>query len=217
VIVAIDGPAGAGKSSVARAAAAALGFAHMDTGAMYRALTLAALDEGLDVTDRDLLDAFVASMDVSLDDNSVTIGGRDVTAMLRMAEVTDAVPRIAAEPQVRAALVPLQRRLAERRDIVVEGRDIGTVVFPDAEIKIYLTASPIERARRRTRQMGLAEDDGTIEEMAADIGARDTTDATRDVSPLLQAEGSRRIDSSDMTLEEVVAAVVELVERRAGS
>lgn len=217
MIVAIDGPAGAGKSSVARAAAAALGFAHMDTGAMYRALTLAALDEGLDVTDRDLLDAFVASMDVSLDDNSVTIGGRDVTAMLRTPEVTDAVPRIAAEPQVRAALVPLQRRLAERRDIVVEGRDIGTVVFPDAEIKIYLTASPIERARRRTRQMGLAEDDGTIEEMAADIGARDTTDATRDVSPLLQAEGSRRIDSSDMTLEEVVAAVVELVERRAGS
>lgn len=217
MIVAIDGPAGAGKSSVARAAAAALGFAHMDTGAMYRALTLAALDEGLDVTDRDLLDAFVASMDVSLDDNSVTIGGRDVTAMLRTAEVTDAVPRIAAEPQVRAALVPLQRRLAERRDIVVEGRDIGTVVFPDAEIKIYLTASPIERARRRTRQMGLAEDDGTIEEMAADIGARDTTDTTRDVSPLLQAEGSRRIDSSDMTLEEVVAAVVELVERRAGS
>lgn len=217
MIVAIDGPAGAGKSSVARAAAAALGFAHMDTGAMYRALTLAALDEGLDVTDRDLLDAFVASMDVSLDDNSVTIGGRDVTAMLRTPEVTDAVPRIAAEPQVRAALVPLQRRLAERRDIVVEGRDIGTVVFPDAEIKIYLTASPIERARRRTRQMGLAEDDGTIEEMAADIGARDTTDTTRDVSPLLQAEGSRRIDSSDMTLEEVVAAVVELVERRAGS
>lgn len=213
MIVAIDGPAGAGKSSVARAAADALGFAHMDTGAMYRALTLAALEDGLDISDRSLLDAFVASMDVSLDDNSVTIDGRDVTTRLRTPEVTEAVPRIAAEPRVREALVPLQRRLAERRDIVVEGRDIGTVVFPDAEIKVYLTASPIERARRRTRQLGLAEDVETIEEMASDISARDTTDATREASPLVQAEGSHRIDSSDMTLEEVVAAVVELVEQ----
>ena len=217
MIVAIDGPAGAGKSSAARAVAEALGFAHMDTGAMYRAVTLAALEGGLDVADRELLDEFVASMDVSLDDNSVIVEGKDVTSMLRTAEVTEAVPRVAAEPQVRAALVPLQRRLAASRDIVVEGRDIGTVVFPDAEIKIYLTASPTERAVRRTRQLGLEEDAGTIQEMAADIRARDTTDATREVSPLLQAEGSHRIDSSDMTLDEVVHAVVQLVERGMGS
>jgi cytidylate kinase len=214
VIVTIDGPAGAGKSSAARAAAEALGFAHLDTGAMYRAVTLAALRDGLDLGDRSRLDAFVASMDVSLDDNTLTIDGLDVTAQLRSAEVTEAVPRVASESHVRAALVPLQRRLAQRRDIVVEGRDIGTVVFPHAEVKVYLTASPIERALRRTRQLGLAEDPGTIEEMAAEIGSRDTVDATRDVSPLQQAEGSHRIDSSDMTLDQVVATIVSLVEQR---
>ena len=213
MIVAIDGPAGAGKSSAARAVAEALGFAHMDTGAMYRALTLAALD-GLDIDDREALDRFVASMDVSLEDNAVTIDGIDVTSRLRSPEVTEAVARVAAEPHVRAALVPLQQRLAEQRDIVVEGRDIGTVVFPGAEVKVYLTASPTERARRRTRQLGLAEDTDTIEEMAAEISSRDTTDATRDVSPLQQAEGSHRIDSSDMTLDEVVAAIVALVAGR---
>lgn len=214
MIVAIDGPAGAGKSSAARAVAEALGFAHMDTGAMYRALTLAALEHGLDIDDREELDRFVASMDVSLEDNAVTIDGIDVTSQLRSPEVTEAVARVAAEPHVRAALVPLQQRLAEQRDIVVEGRDIGTVVFPGAEVKVYLTASPTERARRRTRQLGLAEDTDTIEEMAAEISSRDTTDATRDVSPLQQAEGSHRIDSSDMTLDEVVAAIVALVAGR---
>lgn len=213
MIVAIDGPAGAGKSSAARAVAKELGFAHMDTGSMYRALTLAALRHGLDIDDRDVLDRFVASMDVSLEDNAVTIDGVDVTPQLRSPEVTEAVARVAAEPQVRAALVSLQQRLAERRDIVVEGRDIGTVVFPHAEVKVYLTASPMERALRRTRQLGLAEDTDTIEEMAAEISARDTTDATRDVSPLQQAQGSHRIDSSDMTLDEVVAAIVAIVDR----
>lgn len=217
MIVAIDGPAGAGKSTASRAVAQALGFAHMDTGAMYRAVTLAALRDGLDIGDRASLDAFVASMDVSLDDNSLTIDGTDVTSRLRSAEVTQAVARVASQPQVRAALVPLQRRLAQRRDIVVEGRDIGTVVFPDAEIKVYLTASPTERALRRTRQLGLDEDTDTIEEMAADIHSRDTTDATREVSPLQQAHGSRLIDSSDMTLDEVVAAIVALVEQDGGS
>ena len=215
MIVAIDGPAGAGKSSAARAVARALGFAHMDTGSMYRALTLAALKHDLDIDDRDVLDRFVASIDVSLEDNAVTIDGVDVTSQLRSPEVTEAVARVAAEPHVRAALVPLQQRLAERRDIVVEGRDIGTVVFPQAEVKVYLTASPTERALRRTRQLGLAEDTDTIEEMAAEISARDTTDATRDVSPLQQAEGSHRIDSSDMTLDEVVDAIVALVDRSA--
>ena len=183
---------------------------------MYRAVTLATLEDELDVSDGAALDRFVASLDISLDDNSVSIAGRDVTQLLRTPDVTDAVARVAAEPQVRAALVPLQQRLAQRRDIVVEGRDIGTVVFPDAEIKVYLTASPMERALRRTRQLELDEDADTIREMADDISLRDATDATRDVSPLTQAAGSHRIDSSDMTLDEVVSAVVALVRGESG-
>lgn len=214
MILAIDGPAGAGKSSAARAVAQALGFAHMDTGAMYRALTLATLDDGLDITDQDTLDRFVASMDVSLDDNAVSVGGVDVTAHLRDARVTEAVAKVAADPKVRAALVPLQRRLAERGDIVVEGRDIGTVVFPEADVKVYLTAAPGQRALRRTRQLGLNEDEGTLDELETEIRSRDETDATREISPLQQAHNAHRIDSTDMTLEDVVRAIVELVGTR---
>lgn len=215
MIVAIDGPAGAGKSTTARAVAEALGFAHMDTGAMYRALTLAALDTALDLADRARLDEFVARMDVSLDDNTLTVDGTDVTSRLREPEITDAVARAAARPDVRAALVPLQRRLAERRDIVVEGRDIGTVVFPEAEVKVYLTATPAERARRRTRQLGLECDDDTVA-VEQDMAARDETDATREVSPLQQAPGAHRIDSTTMSLDQVVDAVVALVHQAGG-
>jgi cytidylate kinase len=211
MIVAIDGPAGAGKSSAAKAAAAALAFAHMDTGAMYRAVTLAVLRGTLDITDRTQLDAFVRSMDVALEDNSVTVDGDDVTPELRTAEVTDAVARVAATPEVRAALVPLQRRLAASRDIVVEGRDIGTVVFPEADVKVYLTASPAERAVRRTRQLGLEIDPSVVGEQEQDIRSRDEFDATRETSPLQQAATARRIDSTHMTLDEVVDAIVELV------
>ena len=214
MIVAIDGPAGAGKSSAARAVADALGFAHMDTGAMYRALTRAALAGQLDTDDVEDLSRFVSSMDVSFSDSSVTVDGEDVTAGLRTVEVTQAVARVAAEPLVRTALVPLQRRLVHGRDVVVEGRDIGTVVFPDAEVKVYLTASPAQRAVRRARQLGLAEDTEAIEGLAADIRERDRTDATRESSPLQQADDAVRLDSTDLTLEEVVAAIVGLVRGR---
>lgn len=215
MIVAIDGPAGAGKSSTARAVAEALGFAHMDTGAMYRALTRAVLDNGLDTEDAEGLRRFVSSMDLRFDDNSVIVDGVDVTAGLRSPDVTQAVARVAAQPLVRTAMVPLQRRLAEDRNVVVEGRDIGTVVFPDAEVKIYLTASPAQRAARRARQLGLAEDTEAIEGLAADIRERDRTDATRESSPLQQAPGAYRLDSTDLTLDEVVAAIVALVGKEA--
>lgn len=211
MIVAIDGPAGAGKSSAARAVASALAFAHMDTGAMYRAVTLAVLRDLLDITDRAQLDAFVRSMDVELENDSVTIDGEDVTPELRTPDVTDAVARVAAEPEVRAALVPLQRRLAAHRDIVVEGRDIGTVVFPEADVKVYLTASAAERAVRRTRQLGLDVDPSVVGEQEQDIRSRDEFDATREASPLQQAATAHRIDSTDMSLEQVVDAIVALV------
>lgn len=210
MIVAIDGPAGAGKSSVARAVARRLGFAHMDTGAMYRAITLAAISGRIDLTDHRQLEAAVGAIEMDLDSSIVRLGGDDVTARLRTSDVTDAVSAVAAQPMVRAALVPLQKDLARDHDVVVEGRDIGTVVFPDAEVKIYLTASAQERVRRRMRQLGDAIDGGTLED---EIRARDTADASRPLSPLQQAPEAHRIDSTEMTLDEVTDAIVELVTR----
>ena len=210
MIVAIDGPAGAGKSSVARAVAGRLGFAHMDTGAMYRAITLAAISGRIDLMDRRQLEAAVGAIEMDLDSSIVRLGGEDVTARLRTSDVTDAVSAVAAQPLVRAALVPLQKELARGHDVVVEGRDIGTVVFPDAEVKIYLTASAQERVRRRMQQLGDAIDGGTLED---EISARDTADASRPLSPLQQAPEAHRIDSTEMTLDEVTDAIVELVAR----
>jgi cytidylate kinase len=211
MIVAIDGPAGAGKSSVARAVAHRLGFAHMDTGAMYRAVTLAALDGDLDLSDPGPLAAAVGAIEMSLGDPIVKLRGDDVTARLRSTEVTEAVSAIAAQPTVRAALVPLQKQLARGHDVVVEGRDIGTVVFPEAEVKIYLTAAPEERARRRLRQLGSAIDHATLED---EMRARDIADASRRLSPLQQAPGAHRIDSTAMSLQDVTTAIVDLVARR---
>ena len=210
MIVAIDGPAGAGKSSVARAVAGRLGFAHMDTGAMYRAITLAAISGRIDLTDQRQLAAAVDAIEMDLDSSIVKLGDEDVTARLRTTDVTDAVSAVAAQPMVRAALVPLQKELARDHDVVVEGRDIGTVVFPDAEVKIYLTASAQERVRRRMRQLGDAIDGGNLED---EIRARDTADASRPLSPLQQAPDSHRIDSTEMSLDEVTDAIVELVTR----
>lgn len=210
MIVAIDGPAGAGKSSVARAVAGRLGFAHMDTGAMYRAITLAALSGRIDLTDQRQLEAAVDAIEMDLESAIVRLGGEDVTARLRTSEVTDAVSAVAAQPLVRAALVPLQKALARDHDVVVEGRDIGTVVFPDAEVKIYLTASAQERVRRRMRQLGDVMDGATLED---EIRARDTADASRPLSPLQQAPEAHRIDSTEMTLDDVTDAIVELVRR----
>ena len=210
MIVAIDGPAGAGKTTVARAVADRLGFAHMDTGAMYRAVSVAVLDRGADPGDEMTLATVVGTIEMSLDDPRVYLSGDDVTERLRAPDVTEAVSSIAAQPAVRAALVPLQKELANDRDVVVEGRDIGTVVFPNAEVKIYLTASAEQRARRRRIQMGLSTDE---ESLAEEMRVRDVADASRSLSPLQQAEGAHRIDSTDMSFDEVTEAIVALVQR----
>lgn len=210
MIVAIDGPAGAGKTTVARAVAERLGFAHMDTGAMYRAVTIAVLAGDVDAADEAALGPVVAGIEMSLNDPSVYLDGDDVTGRLRAREVTEVVSSVAAEPAVRAALVPLQKELANGHDVVVEGRDIGTVVFPDAEVKIYLTASPEQRARRRRIQLGLSTDEGSL---ADEMRIRDVADASRTVSPLQQAAGAHRIDSTDMSFDEVTDAIVALVEQ----
>jgi CMP/dCMP kinase len=201
MIVAIDGPAGAGKSTVARAVAAALGFTYLDTGAMYRAVALLALR-----LDRDPGDvAPMARIDVG---ERVLLEGEDVTELIRDPEVSEAASRAAADPVVRAALVAEQQRLlysSPPTHWVAEGRDIGTVVAPDAEVKVFLTASARERAARRAAQIG-----ADIETVLAEQAIRDQRDSQREHSPLAPAPGSIELDTTGLTLDEVVARIIAL-------
>jgi cytidylate kinase len=199
VVVAIDGPAGAGKSSVARAVANALGFTLLDSGAMYRCVALAALSG-----DREPAEV-ASSVRIELGDR-VLLDGRDVTEEIRTPSVSEAASRAAADPGVRAAMVAEQRRLLSRGDWVAEGRDIGTVVAPDAEVKVFLTASPAERARRRAAELGA--DTATV---LAEQTIRDERDRTRAHSPLAPADGAVVLDTTGLTPEEVVERVVALV------
>jgi cytidylate kinase len=200
VIVAVDGPAGAGKSTVARAAAAALGFTYLDSGAMYRAVALGAL-EGKRPPAEVARDAAL-----ELVDDGVRLDGRDVTAAIRAPEVSEAASRIAADPDVRAALVERQRGLMATGDWVAEGRDIGTVVAPDAALKIFLTASPEERARRRAAELGADE-----RAVLADQALRDERDRTRAHSPLRPAAGAVEVDTTGLSVDQVVERIAELV------
>jgi cytidylate kinase len=199
VVVAIDGPAGAGKSSVARAVASALGFTYLDTGAMYRSVALAALRRGVPPAE------VAGSVSISLGPR-VLLDGRDVTAEIRTPAVSEAASRAAADPVVREAMVAAQRRILEGGgDWVAEGRDIGTVVAPDAELKVFLTASPDERALRRARELG-----ADVRTVLAEQTIRDERDSTRELSPLAPARDSTVIDTTGMTLDEVVERIVAL-------
>jgi cytidylate kinase len=200
MIVAVDGPAGAGKSTVARAAADALGFTYLDSGAMYRAVALGAL-EGKRSPAEVARDAAL-----ELDDDGVRLDGREVTAAIRAPEVSEAASRIAADPDVRAALVERQRGLMATGDWVAEGRDIGTVVAPDAALKVFLTASPEERARRRAAELGADE-----RAVLADQALRDERDRTRAHSPLRPAAGAVELDTTGLSVDDVVARIAALV------
>ena len=195
MLIAIDGPAGAGKSTVARAVAGALGFTYLDSGAMYRSVALAEL--------RGLADPL--GIDIGLGDR-VTMDGEDVTAAIRAPEVGARASEVAARPEVRAALVAKQRALIAAGDYVAEGRDIGTVVAPDAELKIFLTAAAPERARRRAEQMG-----GDAEIVLREQAIRDERDATREHSPLEAAVDAVRLDTTGLSVDEVVRRIVALV------
>lgn len=218
VVVAIDGPAGTGKSSVSRGLARKLGARYLDTGSMYRIITLAMLRAGVDLDDPD---AIAAAADVGLsvgfdpDVERAYLGEEDVSMQIRGDEVTRAVSAVSAVPAVRTRLVALQRELAAGPDsVVVEGRDIGTVVLPGADVKIFLTASPETRARRRNDQnvaAGLADDYQTV---LADVRRRDHLDSTRSVSPLRAAEDAVVVDTGDMTRDEVIDRLVDLVGQR---
>jgi cytidylate kinase len=206
-VIAIDGPAGAGKSTVSRAVAARLDLPYLDTGAMYRAVTLAVLRRQIDPDDDDAVAAVARGMALHIDDHGVIVDGVDGTAAIRGPQVTALVSKVAANPGVRADLVQRQRAwAAEAGGGVIEGRDIGSVVFPDAELKVYLTASPRERARRRAVEAG-----GDIDEIEAAITARDHFDSTRDDSPLTEARGSAYVDTDHRSVDEVVDAIVELL------
>jgi len=202
MVIAIDGPAGAGKSSVARAVADALAFTYLDSGAMYRSVALAAIESGADPAQ------VAAQVRIELGAR-VLLDGRDVTAAIRTPEVSQAASRVAADPEVRVAMVAEQRRLMSSGDWVAEGRDIGTVVVPDAEVKVYLTASPHERARRRAAELGIDPQAVLAEQML-----RDQRDTTREDSPLRPAEGAVQLDTTGLSLDEVVARVVALVPSR---
>ena len=207
VIIAIDGPAGAGKSTVGRALADRLGLEYLDTGAMYRAVTFAALRRGLDPSDADDVADVSETLDLVVDDNGVTVDGVDATVEIRGREVTSAVSAVAANSRVRAELVRRQREwVAERGGGVVEGRDIGSVVFPDASLKLYITASPRVRAERRVAEIG-----GHVEEVEASIIERDRKDSTRADSPLHATSDAVVVDTSGLTIDEVVEHLLAMV------
>ena len=209
-VVAIDGPAGSGKSTISKLVAQRLGFDMLDTGAMYRAVTFAVLDAGGDIADAEGATVAAERADIVLGPTVVTIDGTDVTTAIRGVEVSGAVSVVAAHSGVRRRLVELQREwLSQHREGVVEGRDIGTVVFPDAALKVFLTASPEVRVRRRAGDGVL-----DVDAAAANIAERDRIDSTRDDSPLVEAEDAVVVDTSDLTIDQVVDLIVEVAKER---
>ena len=202
-VIAIDGPSGSGKTTVAREVASRLGVEHLDTGAMYRGVALAALRRGVDAGDEEAVARLARDVRIEVGDR-VVVDGADATADIRSDEVTAAVSQVASNARVRAEMVRRQREWAELRGGgVVEGRDIGTVVFPDADLKVYLTAGDSERARRRSAETG-----GERDTVAADMARRDQADSARTASPLKPADGAVVLDTSDLSVDEVVEEVM---------
>ena len=214
--IAIDGPVGAGKSSIADAVAGKLGILHLDTGAMYRALALYALRSGVELTDEAAVSACCAQADIAVgyaDGRQRTLlSGEDVSDLIRTGEVSAAASVVSKWPAVRERMVALQQELARKGDMLIDGRDIGTVVLADSPCKIYLTASAEERARRRYLQNLEKGDNTPFEDVLAALNARDAQDMGRAVSPLRQAEDAVLVDSTDMTREQVVDAIIGIVE-----
>jgi CMP/dCMP kinase len=209
MVIAIDGPAGAGKSSVARGVADALGFTYLDSGAMYRCVALAALERGVDLDDPESIGDLAASIEIDLDRDLVSLDGRDVGAAIREPATSAAASRVSIHPRVREAMVARQRRLIEAGRYVAEGRDIGTVVSPDSPLKVFLTASAEERARRRAAQTG--EDESAV--LAAQR-ERDERDSSREHSALRAADDAVELDTTGLSLDQVVECVVALARER---
>jgi len=212
LIVAIDGPSGAGKGTVARAVAHALGYRHVDTGAMYRAVAWLALHTGVALDDESGVAALAAQAAFDLSEEGVRIDGHDVTTTIRTPHIDRAATMVARMPRVREALVAEQRRIGEQGGVVMEGRDIGTAVFPNADVKVYLDASPEERARRRANDPAHTGHQAGTAVVASELAARDAIDRSRKASPLAVAADAVVVDTTAMSAEAVTARVLTLVE-----
>ena len=218
--IAIYGPAGAGKSTIAKKLAKELGYVYVDTGAMYRAMAYFFLQQGVDKDDEAAITAAVSGADVTIryenGAQQVLLNGENVTAYLRTEQVGNMASATSVYPAVRTKLVALQQKLAKTTDVIMDGRDIGTCVLPDAQVKIYLTASVDTRAKRRYNELVEKGEAADLEKIATDIEARDNRDMHREMSPLRQAEDAVLVDSSDMSIDEVVAAIRGIAEEKRG-
>ena len=214
MIITIDGPAGAGKSSAARLLAQRLGFDFLDTGAMYRAVTFAALRARLDLADQGALGQLLETLQLELPQGEVILNGENITGLIRTPRITAASAPIAGSAVVRRRLVEWQRRLAQGRNIVCEGRDQGTLVFPQAECKFFLSAEPAARAQRRLRELKARGETATFEDVLSAQQARDARDAARDIAPMVPADDAIILDSTHLTLDDVVARMEDVVQQR---
>ncbi len=221
MIVAIDGPAGAGKSTISRMLADRFGWTYLDTGAMYRAVTLLGMEQGLEPGDGVELSLLARNLEMGFQPGPggvprVFAGCREVTEEIRSLDVTRNVSEVSAHAGVRTAMVEKQRLCADSGNVVVDGRDIGTVVFPEAEVKIFLTASVSERARRRRLELHGKGVEVSQDQMEDEIAARDDYDSSREVAPLKAADDAIMVDTTDMTIEQVVDSVAEIIEEKTG-
>ena len=215
ISVAIDGPAGAGKSTIARRAASELGFTYVDTGALYRAIGVTCTDKGIDVSKSGEVIKILPKTDIRLTfadgKQRVLLNGKDVTKEIRTEKASMTASVVSAIPEVRAFLLDLQRSFAKSANVIMDGRDIGTVVLPDAEVKIFLTASPEARADRRTRQLAAKGIEADYNEVLSDIIKRDYNDSNRDTAPLRAADDSITIDTTELTLKQSIKRVIDII------
>ncbi len=218
VSIAIDGPAGAGKSTIARQAAKIMGYIYVDTGALYRAIGLFTLENHVDVTQQDQVEGMLSKMEIELafleGEQHVFLCGKDVSQEIRTPEVSMAASRVSAVPAIRTFLFDLQRNIAKKHSVIMDGRDIGTVVLPDAQLKIFLTASPEERARRRYEELRQNGATDSYEEVLKDLKERDYQDSHREIAPLRPAEDAIEMDTTGLSLQQSVDRVIALIKER---